>query len=78
MDGAVEAVLFVAAEPITRETLARVVGKACALDLLIDDIGDELRGRPYELVAVIGGCRPASSTPGRSGRRCGSTPTPRS
>jgi len=53
--GRVEAVIFAAAEPVTREVLARVVGKACKLDLLIDDIRDELRGRPYELVAVANG-----------------------
>jgi chromosome segregation and condensation protein ScpB len=34
-----------------------VVGKSCNLDLLIDDIKEELRGRPYELVAVAGGWR---------------------
>ena len=32
-----------------------MVGKACNLDLIIDDIRDELRGRPYEIVAVAGG-----------------------
>jgi segregation and condensation protein B len=53
--GRVEAVIFASAEPVTREVLARVVGKACKLDLLIDDIRDELRSRPYELVAVAGG-----------------------
>jgi len=53
--GRVEAVIFASAEPVTREVLARVVGKACSLDLLIDDVRDELRGRPYELVAVAGG-----------------------
>jgi segregation and condensation protein B len=53
--GRAEAVIFASAEPVTREVLARVVGKACKLDLLIDDICDELRGRPYELVAVAGG-----------------------
>ena len=55
--GRVEAVIFASAEPVTREVLARVVGRACNLDLLIDDIRDELRGRPYELVAVAGGWR---------------------
>jgi segregation and condensation protein B len=53
--GRVEAVIFASADPVTREVLARVVGKGCKLDLLIDDIRDELRGRPYELVAVAGG-----------------------
>ena len=53
--GRAEAVIFASAEPVTREMLARVVGKACQLDLLIDDIKAELRGRPYELVGVAGG-----------------------
>ncbi len=51
----VEATIFAASEPVTRETLARVVGKSCSVDLLIDDIREELRGRPYDLVAVAGG-----------------------
>jgi len=55
--GRVEAVIFASAQPATREILARVVGKTCKLDLLIDDIRDELRGRPYEIVAVAGGWR---------------------
>jgi segregation and condensation protein B len=53
--GRVEAAIFAAAEPAPRENLARVVGKACNLDLIIDDIRDELRGRPYEIVSVAGG-----------------------
>ena len=53
--GRVEAVIFASPEPVTRETLARVVGRDCTIDLIIDDIRDELRGRPYELVAVAGG-----------------------
>ncbi|MDN5926484.1 MAG: SMC-Scp complex subunit ScpB [Hyphomicrobiales bacterium] len=51
----VEATIFAASEPVGRETLARVVGKSCSIDLLIDDIREELRGRPYDLVAVAGG-----------------------
>lgn len=51
----VEAVIFASAEPVTRETLARVVGKDCSIDLLIDDLKEELRDRPYELVSVAGG-----------------------
>ncbi|UPA26563.1 SMC-Scp complex subunit ScpB [Shinella oryzae] len=51
----VEAVLFAAASPVGRETLSRVVGKDCSLDLLIDDLQEELRGRPYEIVSVAGG-----------------------
>ena len=51
----VESTIFAASEPVGRETLARIVGKSCSIDLLIDDIRDELRGRPYDLVAVAGG-----------------------
>ncbi|MER9159186.1 SMC-Scp complex subunit ScpB [Mesorhizobium sp. M0778] len=51
----VEATIFAASEPVDRETLARIVGKSCSIDLLIDDIREELRGRPYDLVAVAGG-----------------------
>jgi len=51
----VEATIFAASEPVTRETLARIVGKTCSIDPLIDDIREELRGRPYDLVAVAGG-----------------------
>jgi len=51
----VEAVIFASAEPVSRETLARVVGKDCSIDLLIDDLVEELRSRPYELVSVAGG-----------------------
>ena len=74
----VEAVIFASAEPVSRETLARVVGKDCSIDLLIDDLIEELRDRPYELVSVAGGwqhrTRPrfaetisASSAPTRGG-----------
>jgi chromosome segregation and condensation protein ScpB len=51
----VEATIFAASEPVGRETLAKIVGKGCSIDLLIDDIREELRGRPYDLVAVAGG-----------------------
>lgn len=74
----VEAVIFASAEPASRETLARVVGKDCSIDLLVDDLIEELRDRPYELVSVAGGwqhrTRPrfaetirASSAPTRGG-----------
>jgi len=74
----VEAVIFASAEPVSRETLARVVGKDCSIDLLMDDLIEELRDRPYELVSVAGGwqhrTRPrfaetirASSAPTRGG-----------
>lgn len=53
--GRVEAVIFAASEPVPRDVLARVVGRECNLDLIIDDIREELRGRPYDLVRVAGG-----------------------
>ncbi|MEI8703208.1 SMC-Scp complex subunit ScpB (plasmid) [Mesorhizobium mediterraneum] len=53
----VEATVFAASEPVTRSVLAQVIGASCNLDLLIDDIREELRGRPYDLVAVAGGFR---------------------
>jgi segregation and condensation protein B len=46
----VEAVLFAAAKPVGRDILARVVGRDCPLDLLLDDLKEDLRGRPIELV----------------------------
>ena len=53
--GRVEAVIFASPEPVGRERLARVVGRECNLDLILDDIRAELVGRPYELIAVAGG-----------------------
>ena len=53
--GRVEAVIFAASTPVSREVLTKAVGKSCNIDLLIDDIREELRGRPYELVEVAGG-----------------------
>lgn len=53
--GRVEAVIFAPPEPVGRDTLARVVGQDCSIDLLIEDIREEQRGRPYELVSVAGG-----------------------
>jgi len=55
--GRVEAVIFASPAPVSREILARLVGRDCNLDLIIGDIRDELRGRPYELIAVAGGWR---------------------
>ena len=46
----IEAVLFAAAKPVTRDILARVVGRNCALELLLDDLREDLRERPIELV----------------------------
>lgn len=53
--GRVEAVIFASPSPIGREVLAKVVGRQCNLDLIIEDIREELRGRPYDLVSVAGG-----------------------
>lgn len=60
--GRVEAVIFASPEPVGREVLARVVGGDCNLDLIIADIREELRGRPYELVAVAGGWQHRTKT----------------
>jgi segregation and condensation protein B len=51
----VEAVIFAASQPVSRDTLAAVIGSDCHLDLLIADIRDELRARPYELIEAAGG-----------------------
>jgi segregation and condensation protein B len=53
--GRAEAVIFASPDPVSRETLSRVVGRDCPIEALIEDIRDELRGRPYELVSVAGG-----------------------
>ena len=51
----VEAVIFAAPEPVTREMLSRLVGRECSIDLLVEDICNELAARPYEIVTVAGG-----------------------
>lgn len=51
----IEAVLFAASKPVERETLARVVGGDASIDLLIDDIREGLRDKPYEVVSIAGG-----------------------
>lgn len=53
--GRVEAVIFASATPVSREDLARVVGQGVSVDLLLDDVTAELKGRPYELMAVADG-----------------------
>jgi segregation and condensation protein B len=53
--GRVEAVIFASADPVPRETLAKLIGKDCVLDDLIAAIRDELKGRPYELGFAGGG-----------------------
>jgi len=53
--GRIEAVIFASAAPVSREDLARVVGLGVSVDLLIEDVVTELKGRPYELMAVADG-----------------------
>lgn len=53
--GRIEAVIFASASPVSREDLARVVGQGVSVDMLIEDVVTELKGRPYELMAVADG-----------------------
>nr|WP_245257253.1 SMC-Scp complex subunit ScpB [Methylocystis rosea] len=53
--GRVEAAIFASPAPVTREALAKLVGRDCNFDDLISDIRDDLRARPYDLVHVAGG-----------------------
>lgn len=53
--GRIEAVLFASATPVGRDDLARLVGQATSVEMLIEDIQAELAGRPYELVEVAAG-----------------------
>jgi segregation and condensation protein B len=51
----IEAVLFASPRPVERPSLARIVGREASIDMLIDDIRAELKGKPYDLVSVAGG-----------------------
>ena len=51
----IEAVLFAAPRPVEREALARVVGRGASIDLLINDIREGLRGKPYDVLNIAGG-----------------------
>ncbi|SIQ89521.1 segregation and condensation protein B [Rhizobium sp. RU35A] len=51
----VEAVIFASSEPVGRAMLARVVGRDCDLDRLIEDIQAGLATRPFEIVSIAGG-----------------------
>lgn len=53
--GRIEAVLFASSSPVSRDNLSRVVGQGASLDLLIDDIREEMKPRPYELVQISTG-----------------------
>ena len=48
----IEAVLFASATPVARDDLARVVGQAASVELLIGDLAVDLEGRPYEVAQV--------------------------
>ena len=51
----VEAVIFASASPVDRDDLTRVVGHAAKIDLLIEDIQNDLKSKPYEIVSVASG-----------------------
>jgi len=51
----IEAVLFAASRPVEREALARVIGRDASIDLLINDIRESLRGKPYDVLNTAGG-----------------------
>jgi hypothetical protein len=67
--GRVEAVIFASPKPVSRETLARIVGPDCNLDLLIDYIRAELSGRPMSSSRspAASSTAPVSASPRRSG-----------
>ena len=51
----IEAVLFASASPVPREDLARVVGQAASVELLVEDLAADLEGRAFEIARVTGG-----------------------
>jgi segregation and condensation protein B len=51
----IEAVLFASAAPVPREHLARVVGQGVSVDLLMEDLAADLKGRAFEIAKVAGG-----------------------
>lgn len=71
----VEAVIFAAGEPVSRETLTRVVGKSCSIDLIIEDLREELRSRPYDIVAIAGGWQHRSRSAYAPAIRASQAPT---
>lgn len=44
--------IFASGTVVPREALQKVVGQGASIDLLIEDIQAELKGRPYEIVAL--------------------------
>jgi segregation and condensation protein B len=55
--GRVEGAIFASQVLVPREVLAELVGREVVLDDLVADIRDELKARPYDLVAIAGGWR---------------------
>lgn len=53
--GRIEAVLFASASPVPRADLQRVIGRQVSLDLLIEDLRNDLEGRPYEIAQIGSG-----------------------
>ena len=51
----IEAVLFASASPVPREDLARVVGQAASVELLVEDLAADLEGRAFEIARATGG-----------------------
>ncbi|ODT84131.1 MAG: transcriptional regulator [Pelagibacterium sp. SCN 64-44] len=51
----IEAVLFASSHPVERPALARIVGRDASIDLLIEDIRAELKGKPYDILHIAGG-----------------------
>ena len=51
----IEAVLFASAKPVARDDLARVVGQGASVDLLIEDLAVDLKGRPYQVTKAGAG-----------------------
>lgn len=51
----IEAVLFASARPVSSTDLARVVGQAASVELLIEDLILDLAERPYEVTRVADG-----------------------
>ncbi|RCS25723.1 SMC-Scp complex subunit ScpB [Phyllobacterium salinisoli] len=68
----VEAVIFAASEPVGVDVLQRLVGSDCSIELLIEDIREELRMRPYDLVRVAGGFQHRTRPPYGSAIRAAS------
>lgn len=71
----VEAIIFSAAEPVRRETLARVVGEQCDIDRLIADLRAELKNRSYDIVSVAGGWQYRTRSAFAHAIRAAKTPT---